>query len=53
MPDIKTLEEFPVNLCKYCKYGDIQSSIHWMCEGRWCEDAYLKYLEQMEEDAHV
>ena len=45
-------EELDDSLCGYCSqtdYGD-KKEIHtpnytWMCEGRWCVDAYQEYLD--------
>lgn len=45
-------EELDEDLCSHCSqtdYGD-KKELHtpsgvWMCEGRWCDDAYQEYLD--------
>lgn len=46
------VEELDDKLCNYCRptgYGDLKSvntpNGVQMCEGRWCDDAYTKYIE--------
>jgi hypothetical protein len=42
-------------LCKYCPctdFGeiDVNTGPHNLCEGRYCNDAYKSYLDDMEEE---
>jgi len=46
--NIKTVEELGDEVCGYCEYGDIPQSIHFLCEGRWCGEAYANYIEENE-----
>lgn len=53
-PHIKTLKEMGESgdLCNYCSY--MQRGSHYpgeLCEGNYCEEAYDRYCEEMEENA--
>lgn len=38
------------DLKQYCTWGDLDNNVTGLCEGRWCERAYEKYVEESEED---
>lgn len=51
-PHIKTLEEMceSGDLCNYCSYMERGHYPGEICEGNYCEEAYDRYLTEIEEE---
>lgn len=49
---INTLEEMGVSgdLCNYCSYMEGSHYPGEICEGNYCEEAYYRYLTEIEEE---
>lgn len=47
--------DYPSEICLYCGYTDygfapINTGPWNLCEGRWCEEAYIKWQEDNSDD---